>query len=463
MNLSKFKKSASYAIILFSIITDAHPGFPHEIQSRDVKETGVTLPLKATYTPEGTILDVDITVGGQNFSMYLDTGSSDIWVPRNTFQCLNATDNSILPQEKCLFNKTYNISSTFQQVPDQNFGVRYGSGIATGVLGVEIVTFGGLTVENQTIGVVDKTTDVGDGNDSGVLGLAYPYLTSAHPGTNYSNDSVSLWSNRIPYNPLFTNLYQQGLVKPFFSIAVNRTPVNVSNGDGGFLSLGTLPPVPHKPTWAIAPVEIIKVIPPFFTNNETAKTYWALSVKSTSVNSVSNKTSFQALVDCGNFFNFVPADVALAVNNAFQPPATRSESFLETGMYDVPCNAIAPTFGLTFSNNVTIYNDPRDTLVENADGTCNSAFLDADILGEASGITLHILGKPFFQSVVSVFDFGKDEMRFAERIEITGGGNVSSTPGGVEPTAPLIANGGSRLVLTLLPLVLVAFISVFLI
>lgn len=463
MILSTFRRSAGYAAIFSAIITEAHPEFRNEIQHREVKETGVTLPLKATYTPGGTILDVNITIGGQNFSMYLDTGSSDIWVPKNTFQCLNATDNSILPREKCLFNKTYNISSTFQQVPDQNFGVRYGSGIATGVVGNERVTFGGLTVENQTIGVVDKSTDVGDGNDSGVLGLAYPYLTSAHPGTDYANDTVSLWSNRIPYNPLFTNLYQRGLVKPFFSIAVNRTPVNVSNADGGFLSLGTLPPVPHKLTWATAPVEIIKVIPPFFTNNETAKTYWALSVKSTSVNSVFNTTSFQALVDCGNFFNFVPAEVALAVNNAFQPPATRSETFLETGIYDVSCSAVAPTFGLTFDNNVTIYNDLRDTLVENADGTCHSAFVDANILGEASGVVLHILGKPFLQSVVSVFDFGKDEMRFAERVESVEDGNTHFTPGDSGPTTPLIASGGSRLFLTSLPPVIAASTFVLLI
>ncbi|EPE34443.1 Acid protease [Glarea lozoyensis ATCC 20868] len=420
------------------------------INSRDIN-TGVTLPLKATFTPGGTILDVDVTVGGQNFSMYLDTGSSDFYLPRTNFQCLNGTDNSILPQESCLFNKAYTISPTFQQINNQSFGVKYGSGIATGILGYETVTIGGLTVERQQIGVADRITDVGDGNDSGVLGLAYPYLTSAHPGTDYPNDTLSLWSNRIPYDPLFTSLHKQGSVKPFFSLAINRTPVNVSNGDGGLLGLGTVVEVPHKPTFAIAPVQIIGVIPPFFTDNVTAKTYWALSVKSTDINHlVSTNNSFQALVDCGNFFNLVPKDVALSINNAFQPPATPNIDFLETGSSTVSCNATAPSFGMSFSNNVTIYIDPRDMLVENADGTCTSAFVDADVLGESTGIVLHILGTPFLRSVVSIWDFGKDEMRFAERIETSGG--ADPPPNSSVPVVPSSngANQGSEIYVTCL-------------
>lgn len=401
----------------------------HESLPRGNNNTGITVPLKATYTPAGTFLDVEVTIGEQTFLMLVDTGSSDTWLPRKGFQCLDS-DNVILPQEKCMFGNTYETSSTFELIPNQTFGVKYGSGISSGILGFETVTVGGLSVERQIIGVSDRTTDEGNGFDSGVIGLAYPFLTSAHPGDDYSNDSYSFWSDRIPYNPWFTSLYKQGSVEPFFSFALTRTPVNVSNGDGGFLSLGRLPPVKHSSTFSVSPVEIIKDIPPFFTNNETAKTYWALSVKSTHIDSsVSTYESWQALVDSGNFFNFFPSEVAASVNAAFKPPATPASNFNESALYDVTCDAIAPRFGMTFWNNVTIYMDQQDTIVQNADGTCTSAFLDADVFSAVSGaegLSINIIGTPFLRSVVSVFDFGKDEIRFAERGE--GGANGTLSP-----------------------------------
>ena len=435
-----FALSATYATGVSAVFTHVQSSpLSGKLQSRDVNNSGVTLPLKATYTPSGTVLDVEVTVGGQNFSMFLDTGSSDIYLPKKGFQCINATDNSILPQESCLFNKVYEISPTFEQIQNQSFGVKYGSGIASGIVGYEEVIIGGLRVEKQEIGVADRITDVGDGNDSGVLGLAYPYLTSAHPGTQYPNESLSFLINRIPYNPLFTNLYKQGSVKPFFSISINRNPVNVSNGDGGFLGLGTLPPVPHKSTFAVAPVERLDVLPPIFTNNEIVYTYWALSVKSTIVDSVTMTTSFQAIVDTGNFYNYVPTELASSINNAFHPPATKNVDFLDTGSYSVSCNATSPTFGLTFSNNETIYMDSRDMLLQNSHGTCTSAFVDADVIGAVSGITFSILGTPFLQSVVSVWDFGNDEMRFAKRIESGGGAGTPSNT-----SIPVVVTSGVR-------------------
>jgi hypothetical protein len=157
-----------------------------------------------------------------NHLLFLDTGSSDTWVAERGLQCLNGTDNTIPPQDYCTYNKTYNISSTFKQISNQTFGVKYGAGIASGVVGYEKVTFGGLTLDSQEIGVADKITYPGDGNDSGVLGLGYPALTSSHPGTNYSNASLSFFENRTIYSPLFISLYKSGLVDPYFSLALNR-------------------------------------------------------------------------------------------------------------------------------------------------------------------------------------------------------------------------------------------------
>lgn len=72
------------------------------------------------------------------------------------------------------------------------------------------------------------------------------------------------------------------------------------------------------------------------------------------------------------------------------------------------------------------------------------------------GATIGILGDPFLKNVVAVFDFGKDEMRFAARTEPGGRGvgdngttsavgSASATSGGSRASASgAVANGAER-------------------
>jgi hypothetical protein len=214
------------------------------------------------------------------------------------------------------------------------------------------------------------------------------------------------------------------------------------------------------------------VIPPLFTNNIPQKSYWALTVNSTTYASSTNHTPFQAIVDCGNFFNYLPAALALAANNAFSPPATRNTNFETNGQYDVTCNAQAPRFGLEFSNNVTIFVNPLDMIVQNAAGSCSSTIADADQIGASGGIVLPFLGTPFLRSVLAVFDFGEDQMRFAERADanastVTGGNSTINRSGSLAIAIPsstgstlVVSDAGSKPVVSFLVLVAVVSFSV---
>jgi hypothetical protein len=84
---------------------------------------------------------------------------------------------------------------TFYQIPNENFGVQYGAGNGSGLLGYEDVTIGGIKVKNQTFGIVNKSTNPGDGRDCGLIGLANPNLTSAHLGQSTPNNTFIF--NRI--------------------------------------------------------------------------------------------------------------------------------------------------------------------------------------------------------------------------------------------------------------------------
>ncbi|KAK4066918.1 hypothetical protein Trihar35433_7345 [Trichoderma harzianum] len=218
-----------------------------------------------------------ITIGGQEFFVLADTGSSDLWVVGTGYRCFNGTDNQELPQSACNYsNATYNTSPTFRQIQNETLGVQYRAGIATGCVGTEDVTLGGVTVRGQEFGIADRLTNAGSGIDSGILGLAYPSLTFAHPTT--SVDNTSLRENHTTYNPLFTNMFQQGSVAPWFSIAINRLAPGKISGPGGYLGLSEMPPINYSSTFVSAPVEVNRAIPPSITDGKSEFTEWTLSV-----------------------------------------------------------------------------------------------------------------------------------------------------------------------------------------
>ncbi|KAJ6023712.1 hypothetical protein N7540_004509 [Penicillium herquei] len=370
----------------------------------------------------GTTFNVDVTLANQTFKLLVDTGSSDTYVVKQGFVCIDPATNLEIVQEACRYSQTYNQSSTFHVIPNQTFGVQYGNGIASGVMVYEDVTLAGITVPGQVIGIANHSTPMGDGVNSGVLGLAYPSLTSAHPG-NYT-DNTTFFFDREVYNPLFNTMFERGLVKrPYFSIALAHTPRNCSTPTfGGYLTLGDLPPVAYKSEFSIVPVEILENIPPVFTSGKRTRSYWAFTVSAvtfgSTVNSTNatsmttNRTPFQVFTDTGNDFSILPAEIVDPINALFDPPAVYNEVL---GASIVDCDAKAPIFGVEIGGQI-FYHDGQDLIFQIDDGLCVSSFLASEKVSY-EGIVLNILGVPFLKNVVSVYDFGKNELRFAQRVD----------------------------------------------
>ncbi|MGI4850517.1 MAG: pepsin-like aspartyl protease [Janthinobacterium lividum] len=100
----------------------------------------------------------------------MDTGSSDTWLAENGFQCVNLTTGADEPEAACAFGPLYTVSSTFSQIPDENFNITYGDGeFLTGIMGYENVTLAGINVPKQEVAVVDYAAWEGI------------YILSSHP------------------------------------------------------------------------------------------------------------------------------------------------------------------------------------------------------------------------------------------------------------------------------------------
>ena len=96
-------------------------------------------------------------------------------------------------------------------LPDTNFNITYGDHeFLTGTAGFDTVTIAGLTVKHQEIALVTKAAWLGDKVSTGLIGLAYPTLTSVYNGTDPNLDSRN---NSLPYNPFFFSAVQQKAVK----------------------------------------------------------------------------------------------------------------------------------------------------------------------------------------------------------------------------------------------------------
>ncbi|KAL8804350.1 MAG: hypothetical protein Q9182_002632 [Xanthomendoza sp. 2 TL-2023] len=350
----------------------------------------------------------NITFGTQTFQAVVDTGSSDTWAVQTGFQCTQGrqtptSSEIIVPEEKCRFGTPLTSSATFQQIPNQSFKVGYSDGEqVTGIVGTEDVTLAGITVKSQEVGIVNHAYWNGDNSSSGLIGLAFPTLTSVYNGSDPKYTSIS---DLIPYTPLFTNMYTKGLVAPIFSIAINR----LGEETGGLLALGGLPPVNHSSTFACTPIKTTSsrhshtgvnattIDPPQFK-------FYTITVDGVQAGTPFDNDSFDAHVDSGTSLIYLPEETADAYNELFDPPAIHDYS---AGQYNVPCTAKPPALGIKIGGQ-TFQINPEDLIIHARDGTCFSG-ITASYGGLAN------LGDVFLKNVVAVFDLGHHEMRFAAR------------------------------------------------
>ncbi|KAJ6447755.1 aspartic peptidase domain-containing protein [Mycena vitilis] len=290
----------------------------------------------------------EITVGGQNFTVVVDTGSSDIWLVKKGFSCFNLTG---APESAatCAFGSEGfdpTASTTFQTFPNVIFNTTYGSNeFVSGPVGFDTVSVGSLTVTKQEIGTPDIAGWEGDGVSSGILGLAYPFNTRVFNTTDSTQVSVA---KHIPYDPFFFSAVNQHDASPFFSLALNRGVLNVNSTEDpnlGFIAFGGTPPVNLSNTTVTVPVQGYSItgndtVPIAEPSNSKDAVYLFYTVDaqayvfpgSTAVVTASNNT----ILDSGTTLNLVPAQVAEAYNAQFVPKATFNT---QLGQYIVACNA----------------------------------------------------------------------------------------------------------------------------
>ena len=373
-----------------------------------------TAPL--TSIDGGLSFNAEITFGNQNFSALLDTGSSDTWLVRNNFVCSDVFTGKKENQTYCNFGPPFNPdeSPTFKRIPNMNTNISYADAeYLFGYLGHEDVTLGGIKVRTE-IGVVDRAAWFGDGQSSGLIGFSYPDITTAFPGNDSGKD---LPGQAIPYNPIFTTMYKQGLVNPVFSLALSRSN---ETGKGGVLAIGGLPEGINydRSSMASMPIEILYIAghpwcTPIGCLKKTQIQEYTITVDSFEVTNKSSSiffTPFQAIVDSGTSGIYVPEELSNSFHASFDPPAIYNAS---QGAFVTGCKTKVPKLEITLGGKKFSVRS-EDLITEGLDGFCVTNVASGGIpdpVEEISNDGLYILGDAFLKNVLTVFDVGAGEVR----------------------------------------------------
>ncbi|PGH06985.1 hypothetical protein GX51_02024 [Blastomyces parvus] len=116
-----------------------------------------------------------VTIGGQQFVMNFDTGSSDTWVFNTKLDPSVSAGHSVFDPAK---------SDTFQLLEGATFNITYGdASFARGGVGRDTIDIGGATVRNQAFGLPNEISEsfIREEASDGLVGLGFTKINTMRP------------------------------------------------------------------------------------------------------------------------------------------------------------------------------------------------------------------------------------------------------------------------------------------
>ncbi|KAI8816701.1 aspartic peptidase domain-containing protein [Fimicolochytrium jonesii] len=315
----------------------------------------------------------------QPFSVVIDTGSADLWVPG--LQCTT----------QCGSKRRYNPTAS-KTAAQQGLAVStwYGTGSVSGTVVVDDVRIGNLSAKYQVFIQANTASNVQPGSIDGLMGMSFSPLS-------WANSVVDDWL--VGKSSLVENLYwSQKIPQPAFGIWLDRYSSWSATPDtmvGGELTLGSNLGNPARYT---GPITWLSV--------PDASTWWHVSWLGISgpnnVNVRPPGRNIRGLVDTGA--TLVLTDYAVAVQLNAQIPSTY---VVAKGLWACNCGTVANS-GVTFTFNLngfpfTLSGSELVTRVwpNNAD-LCYSPFQsrkNQDVLDQ------WLLGEVFLRKYYQIYDY----------------------------------------------------------
>ncbi|KAI9513331.1 acid protease [Russula earlei] len=291
----------------------------------------------------------NITLGGVDYHLQLDSGSSDLWVKSNV---------SPLP----------------------NSNPTYGIGWAFGHISYSTVQFSGITVPNQAfLDVSSAQNPTITYGASGIVGIGFTSLSNI--------DALVQKTGSSSGSSLLYNIFSSQTQEPnFIAVSLQRSTDPTADVQGTFL-VGELDP-------QYAAVVQTPPIPTFPVSNPRR---WNVLLEAVLVGNTA-----VALLDSGTSLSYARPDLCEAIYSNI----TGAQQDSQTGLWSIPCNV---EIDVAIQINGQVFPlHPLDMVPKSISnpGRCVGSFVSQDLSAMVTGDIDVILGDNVLRSVYSVYDFG---------------------------------------------------------
>ncbi|CEP07800.1 hypothetical protein [Parasitella parasitica] len=443
---------------------------PDPVISSMQQKTGLNKrdPFTASlYNDAGSQYLIDVSIGtpAQNFSVTLDTGSADLWVPGSACSKTDCPNG--------FFDQT--ASTTFKSL-NKDFALVYGIGAVNGTYVTDTVTIAGATVQNQQFALASTTSQILTNTNlittsqaeraqssnetlsiraldsvaaenptaNGILGLGYPKLTASSS------------TGQGVYNPFVFNLVANDVIsEPVFSIYLNKASPYGWVGEiifGGVDSTKYTGNLTYLPVASLSSTKSSGKKRASLPNND-GNYYWMVGAQGITITdsssasaAIANTTAanntdsnvvldlpFSApsafILDTGTTLTYLPPVMAQQVIEAF---AGQDYSVDEnSGTYIVNCEAAKSTvqLELKMASSATaeplVVSVPASQLVipldaDTAENAMYCLFGVAPTSASSLGNNLYLVGDSVLRSTYMVYDMGQNRIGIAAAAGVAG-------------------------------------------
>jgi len=306
-----------------------------------------------------------IQIGGQDFTVIFDTGSSNLWVPGK--EC---------PFTTCWFHHKFDeTKSKGFQKDGRKFQVQYGSGPVVGVFNKDSVKVGSIEVPDQVFAEVSKVSfgplnlAFAIGKFDGLLGLGFK--------------SISQYNIPTPFEAMID---KKLVDEPVFAFYL---PDDASQK--GELVFGGIDKSHFTGDLVDVPL--------------TSESYWEVSMDKLSFGDSTVASSQKAIIDSGTSLLAGPKDAVAKLAQTVGATSVAGKEWV------IDCSKVDSLPELKVTLGGKDFSLTGKDYVIQASGQCLFAFMGIDV--PAPRGPLWIMGDIFMRKYYCVFDYGGKQMRIA--------------------------------------------------
>lgn len=334
-----------------------------------------------------------VTIGtpGQTFNLDFDTGSSDLWLfstelPKSTISQAG-NDHTIYDPKK---------SSTYKATKGSSWKISYGDGSsASGTVGTDNVTIGGLTIKNQSIELAKTlSAQFASGVGDGLLGLAWPSINTVTPNPVPTPVANMITQDDIPQDQeLFTA--HLGSWRD-----ANAPDKGISFYTFGYIDQDVL--------------NDANVTEPYYTPVDNSQGFWQFASASATVNGTNiDRSGNTAIADTGTTLALVDDNTCKQIYAAI--PGSTYDS--QQQGYTFPSSVTPDQLPVvTFAVGDQQFAVPKEALAF-ADAGNGNVYGGIQSRGDMS---FDILGDSFLKGIYAIFDQGNTRFGAVQRADQTG-------------------------------------------